>query len=369
MNAPTMKPWIQAITPYVPGRATGNDGRRIAKLSSNENPLGPSRHAIEAMKANAGSAHRYPDGASHDLREAIAARHGIEVERIVCGTGSDELLMLVASAFAGPGDEILFPAHAFMSYPIATRRVGATVVEAPVDAGYRADVDALLDGVTDRTRVLFLANPDNPKGTILMRDEVQRLHASLRGDIVLVLDSAYAEYVDEADYEDGVTLARDTPNVLMTRTFSKIYGLAAERIGWAYGAPPLIDALNRIRGPFNVTTVGQAGAIAALADQAWVTHSRQHNAKWRQWLADEVSSLGNAGLKAVPSFANFLVVTFPTEGPITAERAYTHLMQDGFSTRWLPGIGLAHALRISIGTEEEMRGLAASLRRFVAQDG
>lgn len=364
MNIPVIKPWIDAIHAYVPGKAKLAGHGAPIKLSSNENPLGPSPHAVAAMAATAADAHRYPDAASVGLRDALAALHGLDADRIVCGTGSDELLHLCAAACAGVGDEVLYVRHGFSVYRIAAQRVGATPVEAP-DIDYTADVDALLAAVTARTRVVYLANPNNPTGTLISGSEVRRLHAGLRPDILLVLDAAYAEFIEDGDYENGFALAHANANVVVTRTFSKIYGLAAERIGWAYGPPAVIAALNKIRAPFNVPSAGGAGAIAALADQDWVAKSRAHNAQWRAWLADEIASLGNAGLRAVPSAANFILVTFPEHGALTAAAANEALMADGILVRWLPGQGLPNALRVSIGTEAETRAAAASLRRFV----
>jgi histidinol-phosphate aminotransferase len=363
-SAPIIKPWIAAIHAYTPGKATVPGIAQPVKLSANENPMGPSPHAIAAMAATAGSAHRYPDGASTALREAIATLHGLESDRIVCGTGSDEILQLLAMAYASAGDEVLFSRNSFMVYPIAARRAGATPVEAP-DTDYTTDVDALLAAVTPQTRVVYLANPNNPTGTLLARSEVRRLHAGLRSDIVFVYDAAYAEYIDDPAFEDGFALARDNANVIVTRTFSKIYGLAAERIGWAYGAPDIIGAINRIRGPFNVPSAGAAGAVAALADQAWVAKCRDHNRMWRDWLAAEVAALGNTGLRAIPSAANFILITFPQTTKLNAEAANAALTVDGYLVRWLAGQGLGHTLRITIGTEAETRGVAASLRRFV----
>ena len=363
--SPVVKPWIDAIHAYVPGKAKLAGVVEPIKLSSNETPLGPSPRAIAAMAATAGSAHRYPDGGSTALREAIAAHHGLEADRIVCGTGSDELLKLLAQAYASNGDEVLYVRHGFMVYPIAAQCAGATPVAAP-DADYTTDVDALLAAVTPRTRLVYLANPNNPTGTVISGREVHRLHAGLPSDVLLVLDGAYAEYIDDPDYEDGFAMARDCANVVTTRTFSKIYGLAAERIGWAYGPRPVIATLDKIRAPFNVPTAGSAGAIAALADTAWTAAAKAHNLTWRAWLAGEIASLGNAGLRAVPSAANFILVTFAADGPITAERANAHLMADGILVRHLPGQGLPHALRVSIGTEAETRAVADSLRRFVA---
>ncbi|MBC7160438.1 MAG: histidinol-phosphate transaminase [Porphyrobacter sp.] len=355
---PQMKPWIAAIHPYVPGRSSGAGGRALVKLSANENPLGTSAQAI-AARAEAGPAALYPDPDATALRAALAAVHGLDAARIVCGTGSGELLTVAAGAFAGPGDEVLFVRYGFSLYEIAARRCGATPVVAP-DAAYGTDVDALLGCVTPRTRVVFLANPNNPTGTYLPRGELARLHAGLPGDVLLVLDHAYAEYVDPGEEDGGLALAAAHPNVLVTRTFSKIYGLAAERIGWATGAPELVAALNRLRGPFNVAATGQRMAIAALADEAFVRASREHNRAERARFAAAIGALGNHGLRAVPSEANFLLVLF--EGELTAAAALEGLAQRGYAVRHLPGQGLAQALRITIGTPAQMDAIAAGLR-------
>ena len=362
MTELTPKPWIDAIAPYVPGRATTDSGAQAAKLSSNENPLGTAPEARAAYAAAAATLERYPDAGASALREAIAAHYGLEAARVIHGTGSDEVLHLAAGAFAGLGDEVLFVRYGFSVYPIAARRVGATPVEAP-DRDYATDVDALLAAVTEKTRVAYVANPNNPTGTYLPRAELMRLHAGLPADCLLVVDQAYAEYLAPEDDDGGLDLARSASNVLVTRTFSKIFGLAAERIGWGYGPAPVIDAMHRIRAPFNVTTAGQQAAIAALKAQDFVAASRLHNARWLGWLADEIGKLGNAGLRAVPSKANFLLVLF--EGRVTAGEAYTQLMERGFIVRWLPGQGLGHALRMSIGTEEQMLGLVRALREIV----
>lgn len=363
MDAPVPKPWIMDIAPYIPGRAKTDDGRKAVKLSSNENPLGTSPAAREAFAAAAGTLERYPDASAAELREALAARHDLDPARIIHGNGSDEVLHLAAGAFAGPGDEVIYVNYGFSVYPIAIRRVGATPVIAP-DADYATDVDAILASVTERTRMVYVANPNNPTGTFVSREEIARLHAGLRPDILLVIDHAYAEYI-EGDVDDGgMALARTAPNVLVTRTFSKLYGLAAERIGWGYAAAPIIDAMHRIRLPFSITIAGTAAAIAALNDHAFVEHTRSHNATWRRWFNDEIARLGNAGLRAIPSQANFVLVLF--EGELTAETAYRGLMEAGYIVRWLPGQGLAHGLRITIGTEHETRAVVAVLQQLIA---
>jgi histidinol-phosphate aminotransferase len=363
MTQPDAKPWINAITAYTPGKAKSDDGRVLIKLSANENALGCSEHATAALVDARGSLARYPDPASHGLRQALGAHFGLEPDQIVCGTGSDELLNLIAMGYAGPGDEIIYVRYGFSVYDIAARKCAATVVVAP-DKDYGTDVDALLDLVNETTRVVFVADPNNPTGTYLGAAEMARLHAGLPSGCVLVLDQAYGEYLND-DGPAAFDLARAHANVLITRTFSKIYGLAAERIGWAYGQPGLIATLNRIRAPFNVTSAGHAAAIAALSDTEFVARSRAHNVEWRDWMAGEIAALSNHGLKAIPSQANFLMVMF--EGPCSAETVYRDLMDAGYIVRWLPGQGLANGLRITIGTEAENRGVIAALRTILEQ--
>ena len=361
MNNPEAKPWINAINAYTPGKAKGDDGRLLIKLSANENPLGCSPHATEAMVAAQTTLARYPDPASNALREALGAAYDLESDQIVCGTGSDELLNLIAMGYAGPGDDIIYVRYGFSVYDIAARKCAANVVVAP-DNDYGTDIDALLALVNAKTRLVFLANPNNPTGTYCDHAEIERLHAALPSDCILVLDQAYGEYLED-DGPSSFDLARKHDNVLITRTFSKIYGLAAERIGWAYGQPGLIATLNRIRAPFNVTAAGQAAGIAALADTEFVATSRTHNAQWRDWMAAEIVALSNHGLRAVPSWANFLMIIF--DGSCSAETAYKGLMDAGYIVRWLPGQGLGNGLRISIGTEVENRGVMTALRNIL----
>jgi histidinol-phosphate aminotransferase len=358
-NTPQPKDWILGISAYVPGKSAADDGRPLIKLSANENPLGTGEKARAALMAATADLATYPDPGATGLREAIAAKYGLDPARVIYGTGSDELLHIAASAYAGPGDEILYVRYGFSVYDIAARRVGATPVVAP-DADYATDVDALLACVTERTKVVFLANPNNPTGTMTSAAEIARLHAGLRPDILFVLDQAYAEYLEADEDDNGLALAKAATNVFVTRTFSKIYGLAAERIGWGYASAEVIDVLHRIRAPFNVTTAGQAAAVAAIGDDDWVAASRTHNNQWREWLAGEVAALSNHGLRAVPSKANFLLILF--EGKLTAEAAMKGLWDEGFATRWLPGQGLPNGLRITIGTEAQTRAVAAKLR-------
>jgi len=360
MTGPQPKPWIAEIHAYVPGKSAGKDGRPLVKLSANENPLGTSPKAL-AARAQAVVPSLYPDPDSNALRAAIGKVHGVDPARIICGTGSGELLSVAASAYAGPGDEILYVRYGFSLYDIAARRCGATPVVAP-DNDYGTDVDALLAMVNEKTRLVFVANPNNPTGSFTPRAELARLHAGLPADVLLVIDQAYAEYVAPEDDDGGLALAEEHGNVLVTRTFSKGYGLAGERVGWGTAAPAVIDVLNRIRGPFNLSNSAQAAALAAVEDQAFVTHSREHNAAERKRFVAAIEAMGNHGIRAVPSEANFVLLLFA--GKLTGEAAYNGLAERGTITRWLPGQGLPHGLRITIGTAEQMDVIAAGLREM-----
>lgn len=357
-GAPTPKPWISGIHAYVPGKSAGKDGRPLIKLSANENPLGTSEQAL-AARALAAHPSRYPDPDSKALRAGLGALHGIDPARIVMGTGSDELLNLAAQGYAGPGDEVLYVRYGFSVYDIAARRCGAVPVVAP-DADYGTDVDALLALVNERSRVVFVANPNNPTGSYLPRGEIARLHAALPAEVLLVIDQAYGEYVAPQDDDGALALAEAHANVLVTRTFSKIYGLAGERVGWGTGHAGIVDTLNRIRGPFNLSNTGQAMALAALEDQAFVAASRLHNAAERARFVAALEAMGNHGIRPLPSEANFVLIEFT--GGLSAEAVYDGLAERGFITRWLPGQGLPQCLRITIGTAEQMDAIAAGIR-------
>lgn len=367
-DAPRMKPWIDAIHPYVPGRSTGAGGRPLVKLSANENPFGCSPLARAALAdGNAqGNPALYPDPDARALREGIARLHGIDLARIVCGTGSGELLHCAVQAFAGQGDEVLFPEFSFSLYPLLAHKVGATPVLAPM-ADYRADVGAMLARITPRTRVILLDNPNNPCGSYLGADEIARLIEQVPADVLLVIDQAYGEYLAPAEDDGALAACSGRGNLLVMRTFSKAYGLAAERIGWATGAPPLIDALNRLRGAFNVSASGQRAALAALADQAFVARSRAETAAARTALVDTLAALGNYGLRTVPSGANFVLVLF--EGSLGAADALAALEEGGYAVRHLPGQGLPHALRITIGTREQMGEIGRILADAASRAG
>lgn len=358
---PQPKPGILDISAYVPGKS-GAKGTKVHKLSSNESPIGASARAVAAYKAAVDTLELYPDGAATQLREAIASRYGLKPENIVCGAGSDELLQLLAHAYLGPGDEAIYSQYGFLVYPIAIQSNGATPVVAP-EKDYLADVDAILARVTGRTRMVFLANPNNPTGRYLPFSEVKRLHAGLPGNVLLVLDAAYAEYVRRNDYEAGLELVATAANVVMTRTFSKIYGLAALRLGWAYCPAHVADVLNRVRGPFNISAPAIAAGSAAMEDQEFVERAVAHNDRWLAWLSSELSSLG---LDVTPSVGNFVLVHFSGANGQSAHAADGYLQDHGFVVRRMDAYGLPNALRISIGTEEANRGLASCLKAFMS---
>jgi histidinol-phosphate aminotransferase len=360
-SRPVPRSGVLDIEAYVPGRSGAPGAAKVFKLSSNETPLGPSPQAIAAVKALAEHMELYPDGAATRLREAIAARYGLDPARIVCGSGSDELLSLVTNAYLGPGDEGLFTEHGFLVYRIAMLAAGGKPVVAP-ERDHTADVDALLERVSGRTKIVYLANPNNPTGTYLPFEEVKRLHAGLPPHVLLVLDAAYAEYVRRNDYAAGLELVATSDNVVMTRTFSKIYGLAGLRLGWMVGPAPVIDAVNRIRGPFNVNAPAIAAGIAAIADEAHVAAAVAHNDEWLPWLAREIEALG---LKVTPSVGNFLLVHFPREAGRTAKEADSFLVSRGLVLRRVEAYGLPNALRLTIGTGEANRLVVAALKDFL----
>jgi len=352
---------ILDIAPYVPGKSALQGGQPVIKLSSNETPFGPSPRAVEAYVAAAANLSRYPDGSARSLREAIAKLYGLDPARIVCGAGSDELLNLLAAAYLGPGDEAIYSEHGFLVYRIAIRAAGATPVVAP-ETALTADVDAIIARVSPATRMVFLANPNNPTGTYLSSDAVKRLRAALPDDVLLVLDAAYAEYVRANDYEAGIELVATTPNTVMTRTFSKIYGLASLRIGWAYCPDDIADALNRIRGPFNVSGPAIAAGVAALQDRTAVARSVEHNEVWRGRMAEALSALG---LKVTPSAANFLLVHFPKGNGRSAVEADKFLQSRRIILRRVEEYGFPDALRLTVGTEAENRTVLDALHAFM----
>lgn len=352
---PVPQPGILDIAPYLPGKSAA-PGSAAIKLSANESPLGASPKAIAAMTEAAAHLEIYPEGSSRVLREALGEVHGVDPASIVCGNGSDDLLHLLAQVYLGEGDEAVMNRYGFSVYPIITKATGARIVMVD-ERDYQADVDAILAAVSARTKVVWLANPNNPTGTYLSDAEVRRLHAGLRPDILLVIDSAYAEYVTAADYNVGLDLVREASNVVMVRTFSKM-GLAAVRIGWMVGPDQVVDAIHRIRGPFNVNLPAQMAGAAAVRDVEFTQRLKAHNQYWRDWLTQELS--GNH-LRVVPSQANFIMVLF--EGADAAAKAFAILLEAGYIVREIgPSYGIDNGLRISIGSEAAMRGVAAVLK-------
>ena len=361
LQRPEPRAGVLAISAYVPGKSSADGVARVHKLSSNETPLGPSPKAIAAYRAVSEHLQDYPDGSAADLRDAIGRAFGLDPGRIVCGAGSDDLLNLLARAYLADGDEAVHTTHGFLVYPIATLGTGAKPVVAP-ERSFTADVDAILGAVTTKTKIVFLANPNNPTGTYVPFDEVKRLHRGLPPHVLLVLDAAYAEYVQRNDYEAGIELVATSENVVMCRTFSKIHGLAALRLGWLYGPADVVDALNRIRGPFNVSAPAIAAGIAAIEDSAHVERSRAHNAHWLAWLTEEI---GKLGLTVTPSVANFLLIHFPTGGGRTAKDADAFLSGRGLILRQVGAYKLPHALRMSVGSEEANRLVVQALSEFL----
>ena len=350
MSGPEPKPTILGIKPYVPGKAKAAGFTAPLKLSANENALGCSPAARAAYLSAAASIHLYPDSNAAALREAIAAKHDLDPARIVLGTGSDELFSLVCQAYLSPGRAMVQPQFAFAAWAIAASAAGASVISAP-ERNYCVDVDALIAAVDRRTRVVFIANPANPTGTHIPFRDIERLHEALPDNVVLVLDAAYAEFAEGLpDYEDGLRLARTAANVVLTRTFSKLHGLAALRIGWGYAAAPIADVLNRIRLPFNAATAGQAAAIAALGDDAFVARSLALVREGRARLAQVLRA---AGLTPLPSAANFVTALAP-EGPEAAEAIERSLSAQGVLVRGLSNYGMPNALRVAVGTELQM---------------
>ena len=363
MSRPVPKPGILDIAPYTPGKSpVATPGVKVFKLSANETPFGPSPRAKEAYANAAAHLEDYPEGTSRVLREAIGRTFGLDPDRIICGAGSDEILNLLAHVYLGPGDEAISSKHGFLVYPIATLANGATNVVAE-ETDFTCNIDAILAKVSPRTKLVWLANPNNPTGTYLPFDEIKRLRAGLPEHVLLVLDAAYADYVVRNDYEMGIEMVATTENTVMTHTFSKIHGLAALRIGWMFGPANIVDAVNRIRGPFNVSAPAMHAAVAAIEDQAHVQMSRSFTEKWVRTLTDEVSKLG---LKVTPSVANFILMHFPTTPGKTAADADAFLTKRGLVLRAVTNYGMPHSLRMTIGTEEANHLVVDALRDFMA---
>ena len=361
MPAPSPIPGVLDIAPYVGGDSKVEGRDDAIKLSSNESALGASPRAKEAVRKLAEELERYPDGGSNALRNALAEANGMDASRVVTGNGSDEIISVLTHAYVAPGDEVVYSQHGFLMYPISTRACGGKPIAAP-ETDYTASVDALLAAVTPRTKMVFVANPNNPTGTYLTADELARLRAGLRDDILLVIDAAYAEFVTRNDYGTCRELVDKHDNVVMTRTFSKIYGLAALRLGWAYCPPDVAAVFHRVRGPFNVNAAAQAAGLAALADTDFLDTARRHNDTWLPWLTDAFEKLG---LEVVPSVGNFVTVRFDDKPGRSADDAAAFLKSRGVIGRGLAPYGMSGWLRFTVGKESENRALVAATAEYV----
>ncbi|WP_269716584.1 histidinol-phosphate transaminase [Caulobacter sp. NIBR2454] len=363
-DRPIPKQGILDIAAYVGGKSKVEGVAHPVKLSSNENVLGCSPKAREAYVAAADRMHIYPDSRAEGLRAAIAGKYGLEPERLIFGDGSDELFTLLCQTYLEPGDNAVMGEHGFAAYPIAIRAAQAEARMAR-EPNHRMDVDAVLELVDERTRMVFVANPGNPTGTWISGEEVRRLHAALPASVVLVLDEAYSEFARSPDFECGHELARTARNIVVTHTFSKLHGLAALRVGWGYGPVEMIEAMDRIRPPFNTSIPAQEAAVAALADDEFQTRSIAHVEQWRDWLTQQ---LGGIGLEVGPSATNFILITFPTTPGKTAKDADAFLSSKGYILRVVAGYGLPDCLRLTIGLEEHNRAVADLLAQFMGAD-
>jgi histidinol-phosphate aminotransferase len=328
----------------------------VVKLSSNENPFGPSDKAKEAFARCAHQLHRYPSTDHLSLRTAIAEVHGLDVHKIICGVGSDEIITFLCQAYAGPGDEVIHTEHGFSMYRISTLAAGATPVEVP-EVDRTVDVDAILAACTERTKLVFIANPANPTGTFVTGDEITRLADGLPAHTILVLDGAYAEYVD--GFDGGAAMVEARENVVMTRTFSKVYGLGGLRIGWGYGPQEIIDVLNRVRGPFNLSDAQLDTAEAALRDREYLEKCLSENARLRVWLSE---ALAEVGVPSDVSYTNFILARF--QSPDEADACDAYLKQNGLIVRRVAGYKLPDCLRITVGDEASCRRIVHAIRGF-----
>jgi histidinol-phosphate aminotransferase len=362
-NKPTPKAGIMDIELYVPGKSNAPAGVKLHKLSSNETPFGASPKAIEAFKASAENLELYPDGTASELRQAIAEQYGLNVDNLICGNGSDELLHLMAACYLAPGDEAIYSEHGFLVYEIVIKEAGGLPIIAR-ERNNTTDVDAILNAVSDKTKLVYIANPNNPTGTYLPFNEIRRLRDGLPDHVILVLDAAYAEYVRKNDYEAGIELVSKSDNVVMTRTFSKIHGLAALRVGWMYAPKEIIDVLNRVRSPFNLNKAAISAGAAAIRDVDHVAKSIAHNEKWLKILP---KAIGDLGLEVTPSVANFIMVSFSDAVGKTAADADQYLSERGFITRRITSYGFPNALRVSIGSDEANQGVIDALTEFLRE--
>ncbi|WP_306151733.1 histidinol-phosphate transaminase [Roseovarius sp. MMSF_3281] len=357
MTKITPQPGIMDIELYQGGASHVAGLSNVVKLSSNENPFGPSEAAKEAFRKAAYDLHRYPPTDHRALREAIGEVHGLDPARVVCGVGSDEIIAFLCQAYAGPGDEVIHTEHGFAMYKISAKANGATPVEVP-ERERVTDVDAILAACNKNTKLVFIANPNNPTGTMIGEGEVARLAENLPDHVLLVLDGAYAEYVE--GYDGGAGLVDSRENVVMTRTFSKLYGLGGLRVGWGYGPQHVVDVLNRMRGPFNLSQAALVTAEAAVRDESWATKCREDNTRLRAWLAE---ALAEHGVPSDTSTANFILARFASREE--AEGCDAHLKSEGLIVRPVAGYNLPHCLRITVGDEASCRRVAHAVGQFM----
>ncbi|MDB5438470.1 MAG: histidinol-phosphate aminotransferase, chloroplastic-like [Caulobacteraceae bacterium] len=362
MDRPTPKAGILDIAPYVPGKAGAKGVINPVKLSANENPLGCSPKAKAAYIAAAERLFLYPDGRANSLREAVSRTYGLEPERLIFGCGSDEVFEDLCQTYLEPGDNIVQGEHGFLAYAVFAKACQAEVRYAP-QTNLRPTAQAVLDQVDERTRIIFLDNPSNPTGAIMLGEEVEALHAGLPPNVILVLDGAYSEFADDPGFDGGFDLARRSNNVVVTRTFSKLHGLAAARVGWGYCPAEMVEAMDRIRQPFNLTIAGMEAAIAALSDVEFQQRSIELVRSSRLWLTQQ---LGGIGLEVAPSQANFVLVRFPDTPGRTANEAEAFLASHGLIVRGVAAYGLPEYLRITIGLEEQNRAVVETLGAFMA---
>lgn len=356
------RPGILDIKLYVGGKGEAPGASRVFKLSSNETPFGPSPKAVAAAEKALKNVSIYPEETARDLRIALGEFYGLDPARFVCDNGSNELLTMIANCYLRPKDEVVMSTHGFLVYKIATLANSATPIEVP-EPDLKMDVDAVLECVTGNTRLVYVANPNNPTGAYLSAEELRRLHAGLPASTLLVIDAAYAEYVNKNDYDSSFAMAQEFDNVVITRTFSKIYGLAALRIGYAYCPDHVADTLNRVRMPFNVNIAGQQAAIAALSDRAHTERSARHNDIWRERLMTEIRALG---LRVDDSAANFVLIHFPVDPIKNAISADNFLISRGLVLRRLESYKLPNCLRLTVGTEEANLAVIEALSEFTS---
>lgn len=350
------KSYIMAIDPYKPGKSKVNNSQPVIKLSSNENALGASPKAIAAYQGHVDKVFRYADGGCAELRSAIANKYRINADRIVCGAGSDELIAFLTHAFCDVGDEVLYSEYGFLMYPISAKRVGAKPVIAK-EVNLTTNVSNLLAQISAKTKIIFVANPNNPTGSYLDQLAIESLIKSVPSNIIIVLDMAYAEFVTASDYPDGIELVNKYSNVIMLRTFSKIYGLASLRLGWSYSSDYIADVLNRTRGPFNVGGAAQVAGAAAINDDDFIAKSLAHNTKWLKIISDDLST---GGFKIYPSVANFILIDFLSLEQ--CQKANQFLLDNGVILREMSAYNLPNCLRMTVGTEDENRQVVKLLK-------